>query len=72
MPRLVLLEDDGRELLAADISRQNVRALAFWLRSHSGVVQAAAATARIVREALGVVAAASEPRRIGPVKRSRR
>lgn len=53
MPRLVLLEDNGRELFRGEISRANVRRLALFLRRNMGVFRAAAATARAVRELLG-------------------
>lgn len=43
MPRLVLFDDNGRELFAGDISRQNVFLVARFIRKHMPTFRALAA-----------------------------
>lgn len=64
MPRLVLLEDDGTEIMSGDISRTNVMVLMRFLKRHQGVIATAAAAIRIGKELLGI--AAPPPRRSLP------
>jgi hypothetical protein len=66
VPRLVLYGDNGKILFEGPISRQAVRAMALWLRRNAGVVRAAAATVRAVRQAAGLMAAAAPA--MGPVR----
>jgi hypothetical protein len=40
VPRLVLLEDDGRELFAGRVSRENVERVAGFLRTNMGTLKA--------------------------------
>lgn len=60
MPRLVLLEDDGTEIISGDISRANVGIFFRLLKRHQGAITTAAAALRIGRELLGI---AAPPRR---------
>jgi hypothetical protein len=43
VPRLVLYDDDGRELFAGDVSESNVQIVARFLRRNMGALHAAAA-----------------------------
>lgn len=48
MPRLVLLEDDGRELFSGKISRQNVEMLGAFIRRNMPALRAAASYKRAI------------------------
>lgn len=70
MPRLVLLEDDGRELFAGPVSRANVARVAAFLREHMGTLQALARARRAVssvvdsvEQVTGLLASAAPPPR---------
>jgi hypothetical protein len=69
MPRLVLLEDDGREVFSGDISRSTFVALGKLVSQHGGFIRAAAATLRVVRELQG---SAPPPARLRPPPRRKR
>ena len=64
MPRLVLLEDDGSQVFAGDLSRANFVRLVGFLRRNQGVIGSAAAAIRTVRAACEAIAlmAAAPPR----------
>ena len=65
MPRLVLFEDDGRELMASDVSREVCDWLARALMVHGGSVRTVAAAIRIGRALLSAAAPpAPPPRRV--------
>lgn len=64
MPRLLLIEDDGTEIMSGEISRSNVGVLMRFLKRHQGVIATAAAALRIGKELLGI--AAPPPRRSLP------
>lgn len=48
MPRLLLLDDDGSELFAGDVSRANVEIVARFLRRNMVALQAAALAKRVI------------------------
>jgi hypothetical protein len=70
VPRLVLLEDDGREVFSGDISRANYEAMLRLFAPHAQTIKRAAAAVRAVRELLDT--ATRPPRRIGSAPRSNR
>lgn len=76
MPRLILVDDDGRELGSAPVSRENVESAAAFLHRHGAAFRMVASIVREfreVRDALGVTPPASRPRaRGGPRVRMRR
>jgi hypothetical protein len=67
VPRLVLLEDDGREVFRGDISRPNYEAMLRLFAPHSQTLKRAAAAVRAVRE---LIDAAAAPPRIGSAPRT--
>jgi hypothetical protein len=69
MPRLVLLEDDGRVIVSADVSRANFNRVRRFLRHNGGFIRWAAAGVRAVKGILGTPA---PPRRIGGGRAGRR
>jgi hypothetical protein len=70
VPRLVLLEDDGREVFSGDISRANYEAMLRLFAPHRDTIKKAAAVVRTVRELLSAVP--PPPRRIGTARRTTR
>ncbi len=65
MPRLVLFEDDGREIFAGDVSDENVALVGRFLRRNAGAFRAAAAFKQALEAAgdlLGLRPARSKPR----------
>lgn len=61
MPRLVLLADDGCEIVSADLSQENVLLIRRWLKRNGGFIRWAAAGVRAVK---GILAPPAPPRRI--------
>jgi hypothetical protein len=73
MPRLVLFDDDGRELFAAPVSQENVRAVAGFIRRNMQALQAAAAFKRALDAGADMLAGlAAPPARPIARRRSRR
>jgi hypothetical protein len=66
VPRLVLLEDDGREVFSGDISRPNYEALLRLFHPHRAAIKTAAAVVRTVRELLAAVPPPPRPRVAAP------
>jgi hypothetical protein len=69
VPRLVLLEDDGREVFRGEISRENFAVMIRVLAPHRKTLQKAATVVRAVRE-LFQVASQPPPRRVAAAPRS--
>lgn len=67
MPRLVLLEDDGREVFSGDISRANYQAMLRLFGPHAQTIKTAAAVVRTMRHLLS-----TPPPRIGSAPRTNR
>jgi hypothetical protein len=65
VPRLVLFEDDGREVFAGEISRANFAALEGFLARHRPVITSGLAVFGVARGLLGLVAE-RDPRRLAP------
>lgn len=61
MPRLVLYEDDGRELFSAPVSQENVKVVAGFIRRNMQTFQAAAAIKRALDAAGDVFAGLAAP-----------
>lgn len=64
MPRLVLMDDDGREIFAGDLSPAYVQALRAWYTANRGFLRAAAVAARVARTVL----APPPPRSVTPAR----
>ncbi len=61
MPRIVLVEDDGREVFSGDLSRANFELIAALIKRNGGVIRVAAAGLRLARD-LGLLAPPPPPR----------
>lgn len=68
MPRLVLFDDDGRELFAGDVSRSNVEIIARFLRRNMPALRAAAIAKQAVTALLAPLFAPGVLRKPPPLR----
>jgi hypothetical protein len=75
VPRLVLVDDDGREMFSGQVSRANVERTAAFLRRNLGSLQVIANARRavsLVVDGLGQLGAIALPPPPPPKRRARR
>ncbi len=74
MPRLIVEDDDGRELFAGQISQENLAAVARFLRRHHATLRTVATVKRSIDsviEAISALPAIPPPRSLPRRKRTR-
>jgi hypothetical protein len=72
VPRLLLVDDDGREMFAGQVSRANVERVAQFLRANMGTLQLIARARTAVAQVFEVVDQVKELAPPSPRPRARR